>query len=167
MRQLIPMTLVALMFVGTAHAQTTYHIGVGDARQYAGLGLSLERVTDQDKITLGAGLVHSHRVVGELWGAALMYHRFDLIAADTGRHALGVGIAPVASRWSYRFRIQPGQPTEYETQYHHAVYGGVLAYNYHPRGAALGGFHVGASYGYGRRDGASSSNIHISVGYRF
>lgn len=158
--------MFSLFASANALAQTTYHVGLGLGPEYAGLGVSAERVTDTDKLTLGAGLVNSQRVVGEVYGASLMYHRFDLIAADTGRHALGVGVAPVGQRWSYTARFSAGQ-WQYTTNYHDVIYGGVVAYNYHPRGAQLGGFHIGLSYGYGSRSGDTASGLRMNFGYRF
>ena len=158
--------LFSLLGSASALAQTTYHVGLGFGPEYAGLGASAERVTDTGKLTLGAGLVNSQRIVGEVYGASLMYHRFDLIGADSGRHSLGAGVAPVGQRWSYTARYSSGQ-WQYTTNYHDVIYGGVVAYNFHPRGAQLGGFHIGISYGYGSRSGDSASGLQMNFGYRF
>lgn len=158
--------LFSFFVSANALAQTTYHLGLGLGPEYAGLGASAERVTDHGKLTLGAGLVNSHRVVGEVYGASLLYHRFDLIDAGSGRHALGLGVAPVGQRWSYTARFSAGQ-WQYTTNYHDVIYGGVVAYNFHPRGAQLGGFHLGISYGYGSRSGETASGLQMNFGYRF
>lgn len=157
--------LGCLAIGSVAKAETTYHVGVGLGPMYSGLGLSVERVRDQDKIALGAGLIHSTSWVGQLYGASLMYHRFDLIG-DSGRHALGAGIAPVGHRWGGRFVWEDGR-SRIEDSYHDAIYGPLIAYNYHPRRAALGGFHFGISYGHARRDRHTYGGLNMNIGYRF
>lgn len=159
--------VVSILCSGAALAQTTYHVGVGAGPEYGGLGATIERVTDNDKVTFGGGLVNSHRIVGEAYGASLMYHRFDLINAESGEHALGIGIAPVGHRWRYFVEQDTAGRWHYRTDYHDVIYGGLLAYNYHPRGASLGGFHIGVSYGYGSRAGETASGLNITFGYRF
>lgn len=168
MRALLALTLFMISgFSVQAHANATHHIGIGLGPEYGGLGATIERVSDNAKLTLGGGIYSSTSYASTTYGAALMYHRFDIIAADSEQHAVGIGIAPVGREFGYRAQWQDGVGWRYVDGFDNVVHGALVAYNFHPRRAELGGMHVGVSYGYGSRGGRSVSGLNITIGYRF
>lgn len=151
-----------------AAAQTTYHLGIGIGPEYGGLGATGERITDTSRLALGGGFLGRSSFNNDrAYGVGLTYHRFDLIQPESGRHALGVGIVPAASYNWATFEVREDGRTVLSDVERRVAYGAYVGYNYHPRGAQLGGAQIGIGYTYGRRDGIQHGGVSITLGYRF